>query len=91
MECFSLREGASKPISAFFSILIVLLSPVIFCKALAFPLQQLANRYSGAMELEKRIAFADVGFREVIFPIGLGLAPGGLLQLSGGNSPEIRR
>jgi len=45
MECFSLREGASKPIPAFFSILIVLLSPVIFCKALAFPLQQLANRY----------------------------------------------
>jgi hypothetical protein len=45
MECFSLREGASKPIPAFLSILIVLLSPVIFCKALVFPLQQLANRY----------------------------------------------
>jgi hypothetical protein len=49
MECFSLREGASKPIPAFFSILIVLLSPVIFCKALAFPLQQLANRYKATV------------------------------------------
>jgi hypothetical protein len=38
----------SKPIAAFFSILIVLLPPAIFCKALAFPRKQLESRYSDA-------------------------------------------
>ena len=47
----------------FFSILIVLLSPVIFCKALAFPLQQLANRY------KRRLSYAACGFF-LILPFG---------------------